>query len=128
MKISGGMVSHYLNAVTAYVGDIGDAAEDVSEYHEDIINMKLRAEKHGDLDSLRLAIDYLLTHPEANPSSYAAIHYDYDDEEIKELLNYIRLVVWSTESVTNLEEVNKVELVNTSLSDWWEMRKNKEIS
>ena len=125
MKISRAMIFDYLTSITAYVGDNDGAPEDLSEYDEDILNVKLGAEKYGDLDCFRLAIDYLLTHPEANASSYAPIHYQYDQEEMKELLNHIKQVIWSTDSMLEREVIDSVELVDISLTDWWKSRRVK---
>lgn len=122
MKISGGMVRNYLSTVTAYVGDNGGAPEDLSEYDEDIINMKRKAERKDDLNYLRLAIDYFIIHPEACTSMYLGGFYDYDEEEIDELLRYIRFKVWGTDSVVNPKEVEKLELEDTMSSEWWQMR------
>lgn len=123
MEISESMVRHYLSCVTSYVGDIGCIPDGVTDYYNDIIEMKKGAIHQGDLDELRLAIDYLLTHPEINPPSFAQTHYHYDDDEFEELLLYIRSVVWPQLPPPDPEEVKDVKFINISASDWWDMRK-----
>ena len=116
------MVSHYLISVTAYVGDNGGAPEDLSEYDEDIRNMKIGAEKFDDLGYLRLAIDYLITHPEIDKLIYMGGFYDYDPEESDELLRYIRFKVWGEDFVANPQLVERLELEDTMSTEWWQMR------
>lgn len=121
------MVVYHLDTVAAYAGDIGGAPVDLTEYDESIRDMKIGASKHGDLDYLRLAIDYLITHLEADAPEYLNAHYDYDEDETDELLRYIRFKVWGENTVANRKEVEKVELVDTMVTDWWEMRKSEDV-
>ena len=116
------MIGHYLSAVTSYVGDNDGAPVDLTEYDESIYSMKLKAEQFNDLDYLRLAIDYFITHPEACTLAYLGGFYDYDEEEKDELLRYIRLKVWGEDFVANPEEVEKLELEDTMSTEWWQMR------
>ena len=122
MKISKWMVERHLQTVTAYVGDNDGAPEDLAEYDEDILIMKRKAERKGDLCYLRIAIDYLITHPEADAPSLMDMFYFYDEEEANELLKYIRLKVWETDEANNPEEIEEVELVDTSLDEWRQTR------
>lgn len=124
MKISKWMVERHLQTVTAYAGDNGGAPEDLTEYDEDISIMKRKAERKGDLDYLRLAIDYLITYPEADAPSLMNMFYFYDREEADELLRYIRFKVWGTDEVNNLDEVKQVELVPMPLDEWRETRES----
>lgn len=125
MKISGGMVSHYLVTVASYAGDNDGAPEDLSEYDKCIYSMKRQAERKDDLDYLRLAIDYLITHPEVDKLIYMGGFYDYDEEESDELLRYIRLKVWGEDFVANPAEVKKLELEDTMSTEWWQKREQQ---
>lgn len=122
MKICKWMVERYLQTVTVYVADNGGAPEDLTEYDEYIRNMKQKAERNGDLDYLRLAIDYLITYAIADAPDLIDMFYFYDEEEADELLRYIRLKVWGEDFVANPQLVKKVELVDTSLTDWRKTR------
>lgn len=117
------MIVYYLDTVASYVGDIGGAPEDLSEYDRSIISMKLKAEKHDDLYLLRLAIDYLLTHPEVDAPNYVNAHYDYDREETEDLLKHIKFVVWSTDSMMDKKLIDSVELVDTTFEEWINSKK-----
>ena len=122
MKISSGMINYYLRTVVSYAGDIGGAPEDLSEYDRSIISMKQKAERKDDLAYLRLAIDYLITHPEIDKLIYMGGFYDYDEEEADELLRYIRFTVWGEDFVANPQLVERLELEDTMSTEWWQMR------
>jgi hypothetical protein len=123
MKIATGMLKEYLNYIAAIALDQGGAPDDINEYFQYVLWMKELAIEKGDLEPLHLGIDYLLTHPEVDASSYARIHYFYDKDEIEELLLYIRAIVWSDAPPPNPAEVRDVELLPLSVSDWWNNRK-----
>jgi hypothetical protein len=123
MEIATGMIREYFTYATSFIGDIGGLPESVTEYRNSALIMKKRAEEKGDLEALRLAIDYLLLHPNANAPSYASIHYHYDQDEMQEVLLYIRSVVWPEAAPLDAKKVKDVKIVPMSTSDWWDMRK-----
>ena len=116
------MVERYLQTVTAYVADNGGAPEDLTEYDECIRDMQIGAENHNETKYLRLAIDHLITYAIADAPDLMEMFYFYDEEEADELLRYIRFKVWGENFVANPQLVKKVELVDTSLTDWRKMR------
>jgi hypothetical protein len=124
MEIAKSLVRDYLTSVTSYAGDIGGAPEDVTEYHESVLDMKLAAEERGDLKYLQLAIDRLLVDPSENAPSYARIHYHYSPEEMKELLGYIRSVVWPDLPPPKSEDVKRIHFVEMSAEEWRAGREN----
>ena len=123
MEISSSMVRLYLGEVTSCIGDYGGLPENIHGYDNAIREMKLSAELHQELDVLRMAIDYLITSPKVDAASFAATHYDFDSDEIMELLFYIRSVVWPNLPPPNFEEVKDIVLVEISTSDWWDKRR-----
>ena len=118
MKISRAIIEAYLDHVTSQIGDEGSLPDDVTGYYDSILDMKHFAIKQGDLDILRLAIDKLLTDPKVDAPSFAAIHYDYDKDEMQELLFYIRSVVWPDTPMPNPIEVEGIEFVSMSKDEW----------
>jgi hypothetical protein len=120
MYIATGLLDEYLTYVTSYVGDNDGVPEDLTEYYDSIINMKLAATEKRDLDYLKLLIDYLLM---TNKSNYETIHYIYSAEEFKELLTYIRDVIWPDSQSPRFENLKNIKLVPMSITDWWEIHK-----
>jgi hypothetical protein len=123
MYIATGLIDEYLNYVTSYVGDIGGVPEDLTEYYTSIINMKLAANERRDLDCLKLLIDYLLT---TNKSDYETIHYIYSAEEFKELLTYIRNVIWPDSKSLPVEILKDIKLMPMSSTDWWKIHETQD--
>jgi hypothetical protein len=120
MYIATGLIDEYLNYVTSYVGDIGGTPENLTEYHDSVINMKLAANERNDWDYLKLLLDYLLA---KNKCEYETIHYIYSAEEFKELLTYIRNVIWPDCPSPRVENLENIKLVPMSATDWWEIHK-----
>jgi hypothetical protein len=127
MEISTGMVAHYLIHVTGYISELdGCEPEDITEYYDSIMDMKIGADRHNDLDPLQLAIEYILTHPEVDPTKFlSGIHYNYTQEQSIELLNYIRKILWPDLPAPKAEKVRDVNLVPMSTFDWWKIRTDK---
>jgi hypothetical protein len=128
VQISKALIEGYLDHVASYIGDVGYLPDDLNEYNDSILDLKKFACERGDLDILRVAIDYLLTHPEIDVSSFAAIHHQFDPDEMKDFLCHIRAIIWPQASALGLEEIINVEFINISRFDWWEMRKSKPVS
>jgi hypothetical protein len=124
MEISTGMVAHYLIHVTGYISELdGCEPEDISEYYDSIMDMKIGADRHNDLEPLQLAIEYLLTHPEIDSTKFlSGIHYNYTQEQSIELLSYIRKILWPDLPAPKTEKVLDVNLVPMPTFDWWKMR------
>lgn len=125
MKISRGILNHYIGYVTDfYISDNNIPPDELTGYYDYVVDLKTDAIRHEDLESLRLGINYLLCHPEIDLDSHGGM-YPYDDEEVREILMYIRSIIWSDNSKVNCEEVKDVELVDINKFDWWKMRKVK---
>ena len=123
MKISKGMLDHYIGHVTDwYVAEHDEPADELSDYYDCVIRIKTQATRRKDLDILRLGINYLRCHPEIDTKDYGKGMYPYDDEEVREILDYIYSVIWSDNTKINCEEVRNIELVNSNRFDWWKSR------
>ena len=71
MKISKGMLDHYIEYVTSYyILDHDVPADELSDYYDCVLRIKSQAIKHQDLEPLRLGINYLRCHPEINVENY----------------------------------------------------------
>jgi hypothetical protein len=128
MNISRPLIEGYLDHVASYIGDVGYLPDDLNEYNDSILDLEKFANKMGDLEILRFAIDYLLINPEIDAPSFAAIHYDFDLDEMKDFLYHIRSIIWPQASVPSVEEVINIEFTNISRFDWWENRKSQAVS
>lgn len=113
------MVENYLNEATSIISDLGCLPESMDGYDNSIMEMKLSALRHNDLDFLRLAIDRLLVDPSIDAASFAAVHFHFDQSEMTELLLYIRALLWPDLPAPNPDEIYNIQFVNTSSSAWW---------
>jgi len=85
------------------------------------MNMRLLAEQFGDLEALKLAFEYLLSHPEIDASAFAGDRYPYDDDEVREIVRYARATIWPDAGPVP-ERGPDVRLVNLSLQEWRALR------
>jgi hypothetical protein len=111
VEIKMGIVDRYLDHATAYIGDEGGEPDDVTGYHDYIIDMKKSAVRQGDADVLLLGIDYLLLNPSLYSPYFETVYYIYDADEMEELLQYIRAVAYPDAPPLNPETIKDVKLV-----------------
>ncbi|MEW6734349.1 MAG: hypothetical protein AB1489_23690 [Acidobacteriota bacterium] len=124
MKISKAIISYYLADVTlAWFNNNDLPPKDIFQYHHCIMQMQLGAISHGDLNELRLAFEYLLANPQINCEEFAGDRYPYDDKEVREIIHYAWQTIWPDAQPIPPGGPVDVELINTSLDDWWAQRK-----
>ena len=122
MKISRQILDHYIGYLTNfYIIDYNTPPEKLDDYYDFIMSLKKDVTNHQDLDTLRLGINYLLCHPEIDLEDHGGL-YPWDDEEVREILQYILFVIWPDNSKINCEEVENIKLIDMSKFDWWKSR------
>jgi hypothetical protein len=116
MEIEIATIKRYLERVAAYVADEGGEPDDVTGYHEYIIDMKKSAVKRGELNTLLLGIDCLLLNPHLYTPYFDTIYKDFDADEMEELLRYIREVAYPNALPINPETIEDVKIVDVARS------------
>ncbi|MBW4599435.1 MAG: hypothetical protein KME29_07430 [Calothrix sp. FI2-JRJ7] len=118
MEISEYMVRSYLWYVTGFWIIKNDLpADHLSEYDEYIENIKSNAISKGDLDTLKLAFEYILANPEIDTESLTESDYPWDDAEVREIIRYICEKIWPDASQIPPESLAEVKLVKTPLKE-----------
>lgn len=122
MEISNGMLNHYLEDITfGWFGRNELPPDDINEYHDRVLQIKADAAHHNDLEPLRLGLDYLLCNPRISLEDHGG-RYPFTDEEVRDIIRYIRATIYPDATPLNCEEVKDVELVYTSRFEWWDSR------
>jgi hypothetical protein len=111
MEFKKGAIERYFDYVAAYIADEGGEPDDVTGYHDYVVNMKKFAIYKGELDMLLLGIDYYLLNPGLYTPDFETVHYIYDADEMEELLKYIRSVAFPDALPLNPKTIKDVELV-----------------
>jgi hypothetical protein len=118
MKISTAMVNHYLSDITvAWFNHHELPPDEMPEYLPLVQWMKQNASNHDDLEYLKLAFEYLLTHED-----FSGSRYPYDSDDIIEIIDFIYRTIWSDLPPVSLSNSDDVQLVSISLDDWWASR------
>jgi hypothetical protein len=125
MKIGNGMFNHYLSKLTfQWFGTHDLPPEDFSEYDEIIASLASDAQQHNDLEPLRLAIDWILL----NPDKYSLEdhgNYPFENEEVRDILRYLRKKVYPGIPPPDPKEVEGVEIIPLSRFEWWDQRERE---
>jgi hypothetical protein len=122
MKISKDVIDYYLECITLHwFNDHDDPARNMSEYYDRVVNIKLMASQHNDLEILRLGLDYLLCHPEISLEAHSS-SYGWDDDEVRDIIRYIRTIIWPDALEVNNNGVKDIHLTNQSRFNWWKNR------
>lgn len=129
MEISESMINFYLMNVTTGGKNPDefspDDVENVSEYHPLIEQMKMHAIWHGDLDALKLGLEYILANPHYDCLWLAGPVYTYDEEQLREIIHYAWKTIWPDADPITPESTKDTKLVATTLDEWWESREHK---
>jgi hypothetical protein len=89
MEISKYKFERYLAEVTdIWIAEHDMPADELSEYDSHIENMKLHAEKAGELEALKLGFEEILTHPDINTEELTGSHFTWSDEQVREIIAY----------------------------------------
>ncbi|MBW4690641.1 MAG: hypothetical protein KME27_02615 [Lyngbya sp. HA4199-MV5] len=89
-------IERYLGDVTAsWFGDNDMPADELSEYDSYIENMKMHAERFGNLDALKQFFEHLLAHPEINTEALTSSQFAWDDEQVREIIAYAHQKIWT---------------------------------
>jgi len=120
MKISAAMVNHYLSDITvAWFNHHELPPDNLKDYLPLVHWMKQNASNHDDLQYLKLAFEYLVTHPDVNHEYFSGGRYPYDRDDIKEIIDFTYRTIWSDSPPVSQINSHDVQLVPISLEDWW---------
>jgi hypothetical protein len=126
MEISRPMVCHYIDSVTMpWFDDHDDPPDDLEGYHDSAMAAKWWAEKRGDLDALKLALEHILATPEIDCEGLNGALYGYEDEDMREIIDYMRKTLWPDAAPMPPGGPPGVKLVPMPLEQWWESRKGE---
>jgi hypothetical protein len=125
MKIASDMFDHYLDKLTfQWFADHDLPPDDLSEYDEKIVTLFNDAQQHNDLEPFRLAMDWILL----NPDKYSLEdhgNFPFLDEEVRDILRYVRRKIYPEAPPPDRDEVEDVEIVPQSRFEWWEQRERE---
>lgn len=120
MKISAAMVNHYLSDITvAWFNHHELPPDEIQDYFPLVQWMKQNASNHADLEYLKRAFEYLLTHPDINYEYFSGSRYPYDRDEIREIIEFAYRTIWPNTPRVLLDNSHDVQLVPISLEEWW---------
>jgi hypothetical protein len=122
MKISRGMIDHYLRFITDGWFDAEDVpATDVTAYQELAKDIERSARRRNDIEPLLAGFDYLLAHPEISLEGHGNI-YGWDDDEVRVIIRYLLSII-KPSPMSSKSDMSEVTLVPMSREAWWDMRK-----
>lgn len=125
MEIPDGILERYVGYITSslLVAEEG-VPEDVSEYLSDVILIRKGALANEHLDALEVSLRYLLSTgalDESLRSRMSGPFYDFDKDEMFEILKYIYSQIWCDGREPHFDEVPNIKLVKVScveLENW----------
>jgi hypothetical protein len=95
MIITPWLVATYLHDVTdVWAANDPMPPKDVEDYGGLVHAMGERAARVGELDALRVGIEYLLAHPEINPGPLVAQVLLYNEDDARALLAFVHGFLW----------------------------------
>ncbi|WP_224248812.1 hypothetical protein [Hyalangium gracile] len=123
MRIPRSMLDYYLDNVTVgFFNDHDSPPDDLSGYHDDVMIMRQKAVRHGDMEFLRLGLGYLLSTPGIDHESWGGGRYPFDAEEVRAIIEYAYQTLWPGAPLPSRDELSQVELVSMPLEEWWAKR------
>ena len=128
MEISRGMIDYYLGKITVHWFDYHELpASKLEDYLGKAIYIKEIAEENNDLRYLEIGLNFLLCHPEINLEDHG-YSYSWTDGEVREIVAYIRSIIFPETPSLNCADAKNVVLANTTIEEWWTTIKSKQLS
>lgn len=123
VDISESMIRYYLDSMTTgYFNTNEVPPDDVTGYLDYVLAMQRKAVDHGDLETLQIAFEYLLAHPEIDASAFGDDRYPFSDEEVRRILHYAYRTIWPERINATPSEMPNVRLIQMPLEEWWRSR------
>ncbi|MCC6367443.1 MAG: hypothetical protein IT165_28310 [Bryobacterales bacterium] len=112
MQISKALLHDYLSHVTvAYFARHHTPPEDMEDYGPAIGDIRRRAQREGRADEFRVALDFMKAHPEIQPREFLTLTFPYSNQQLHELMAYIREYLYPFDDPTPPEDLEGAELV-----------------
>lgn len=125
MEICKTLFDSYLSMITVgYFNNHEEPPDDIAEYKELIESIKWWAIHFDELEMLQLSIDYHLNHPEISLEDHGG-RYPFTDAEVREIVQYIRAIIWPENPPVDEEALNQVKFVNEPFSYWRQHRQQQ---
>ena len=119
MRLRTGMIRDYLIYVTSIeLEDVDDPMEDMSVYDSSIDAMAGAARREGNLDTLQLALDSLISNPAGRLRAFYGNGYPFSADQFVALLTHACERIWPGQPVSGPGEALPVEFVVMSKEDW----------
>lgn len=96
MQMRKSLFRRYASHLTAGYFAQNDAPPATMEgYDPWVQDIAHRVERNGDATAFLAAIDWILAHPRVDASRFVTTVYPFDDEEVREILRYLRQEIFS---------------------------------
>lgn len=123
MQISEPLIRYYLADILLCWFNSNDLPpDDVTAYYKYVLEMQKGAVKHGDIDVLKLAFEYILSQPKFDCTRLNESDYPYENEEIREIIFYAWQTLWPNGAIAFIKEPIDIELVTIPIQEWWGSR------
>jgi hypothetical protein len=115
MKISKEMLRSYIgNIMNSWIIEHGIPPETPDQYASYIEVLQKTVFELGDTDAFQLGVNYLIKHPEVDINFLNSSEYDWEDDESRSLLTYIK-----DKLCPSLDpKSDDVELVDMPILEW----------
>ncbi len=93
------MVRFYLTKVTnLWIIKNGVPADSLSEYDDYVEDIKRSAIYRNEVDRLKLSFEEIMANPDIDTGELAESEYPWDDEEVRNIIQYICKKIWDDPS------------------------------
>jgi hypothetical protein len=124
MKISKELVTHYLTSLTnTYIARFDLPPDPLDGYHDYVMRIGKDASDAGELDALKLALEHVLGNPDISSLRLASTTYPFEEEEVRDILRYMRKTLWPDAGPISPGGPPGVELVDMPLWEWRKRRR-----
>ena len=130
MKVPWVRIAHYLSLLLSKIEDYGEPVYYVtpsgelfiklSELDEDIKWIQKEADYRNEMETLRLAIEYLLIEPGVKIMKYKYGYYEHYEEPLRKMVTYLHEKLWP--EIPLPEKSPDVEIVAMDIDEWYAAR------
>ena len=114
MQIPKLLIQTCLNHITVgYFARHETPPDNLEDYGPQLENIRNYLKEQNQAENFKLALDYLLAHPEIRSNDFVTLTFPFSETQIREIISYVRQYLYPFDEQTKIDDLNSIALVDS---------------